>query len=160
MSNDDDVESNFKGLENMIKALGDKAPIIRVGILGANGRSQAGKKGAPSNALIGAWHEFGTVKMAARSFLRMPLIDRLDKDLEKAGAFDEDVLKEVVKNKSTLPWARKVATMAEGIIAEAFATGGFGKWAPLKPSTLARKKNLQILVETQQLRNSITSEVR
>ncbi len=52
---------------------------------------------------------------------------------------------------------KKVAVVAEGIVAEAFDTGGFGQWPP---SDMTHKKVHQTLVETQQLRNSITSEVK
>jgi phage gpG-like protein len=69
---------------------------------------------------------------------------------------DKDVLNDVLKSGTFTPWLKKVAVLAEGIVADAFASGGFGKWPP---SDMTHKKNHQTLVETQQLRNSITSEV-
>lgn len=150
-----DVELNVKGLDQLIKALGSKQPIAKVGILGGkNARSTAGVN---SNAQIGAWHEFGTTKTPQRSFLRAPISENLQKEMEAAGALDKDVLAEVIARGSVVPWLKKVAVMAEGIVADAFDTGGFGKW---KPSNMTRKQNHQTLVETQQLRNSITSEVK
>lgn len=146
------------GLDNrkllqLIKSLEKDSPMARVGILGdKNNRKDEG-----SNATIGAKHEFGNEGMPIRSFLRVPITDNLQKFLEKSGAFDKDALEQVVKSGSLQNWIEKVGIVAEDVVAEAFNTGGFGKW---KPSDMRFKKNHQTLVETQQLRNSITSEVK
>ncbi len=97
--------------------------------------------------------------MKIRSFLRFPIALKMQKALEESGAFNEDMLKLLFAQKSLLPWVKKLAILGEGIVLDAFETGGFGYWPGLSPKTWARKKNKQILVETQQLRNSITSEV-
>lgn len=147
------------GLEKLLKALGSaRKPVVRVGILGAAAREPIkGSKTAPSNAQIGAWHEFGTSKSPVRSFLRMPLSEKLQKELDSSGALDKDTMQGVIKSGTVIPWLKKIAVLAEGIVADAFDTSGFGKW---KLSNMSRKKVHQTLVETQQLRNSITSEVR
>lgn len=154
-SDSDTIEWNDKGLTNLLKALSGEAPVGRVGILG----TKAGRntQNAETNASIGAKHEFGQEGMPIRSFLRAPITDNLQKGLEDAGAFDEAALKQVAAEKTLLPFVKKICLVAEGIVADAFATGGFGKW---KPSDMRFKKNHQTLVETQQLRNSITSEVK
>lgn len=151
-----DVNLKIDGLDKIIKALKAKPIMARVGILG-NSNAREGK--AKSNATVGAAHEFGTTTMPMRSFLRIPIAEHLGKNLENSGAFTKDALETVVKQKSLKPWVEKVAIEAEGIVADAFDTGGFGQWAPLSEKTMSRKKVKQILVETQQLRNSITSEV-
>lgn len=110
-----------------------------------------------TNAAIGAAHEFGTSKLPQRSFLRVPIADKLPKEMVDAGLLDKNVVKEVIKTKSVVPWLKKVMILCEGIVADAFDTGGFGKW---KPSNMKNKTNKQTLVETQQLRNSITSDVK
>lgn len=165
---------NVKGLDQILKALKAKPPVVRVGILGEKTQRVEGKttltfsevqnlkkprRGAdvPTNAEIGASHEFGTSKLPQRSFLRMPLADRLQKEMESAGALDEKVLKEVIRSGSVVPWLKKIAVLAEGIVLGAFDSGGYGKW---KPSDMRYKTVHQTLVETQQLRNSITSEVK
>jgi phage gpG-like protein len=154
------------GLDKLVKAMGVSAPSIRVGVLGqkaarnenAEGQSEEKpKEGELNNAEIGAFHEFGTGNNPERSFLRVPISDNLEKYLDKNGALDEDVLKETIASGTLVPYALKVAATAEEIVADAFQTGGFGKW---KPSNMAGKKVAQTLVETQQLRNSITSEVK
>ncbi len=142
-----------KGLKQLVKAF-KTMPEIRVGILGGKAmREDVG----PSNAQIGAAHEYGTKKLPQRSFLRVPLTDNLDRFLGRSGAFDRTTLEQVIREGTIRPWCVKVAIVAEAVVADAFATGGNGKW---KPSDMTHKKVHQTLVETQQLRNSITSEVK
>lgn len=155
---DDTVEFNKSGLEGLLKALKAQGGVAKVGILGqSNARSG---KGSNSNATIGAAHEFGTSKLPQRSFLRMPISDHLPKELEKAGAFTEDALKQVMKSGSFLPYVEKIAITAVSVVMVAFDSNGYGTWAALKPATLEHKKIKQTLVETQQLRNSISYEIK
>lgn len=142
------------GLEAILKAIKGPVPVARVGILG-NKNSRSGK--ANSNATIGAKHEFGEDGMPIRSFLRIPIIENFQKALDRAGALEKGTLKQIVDERSLLVFIKKLGILAEGIVAEGFATGGFGKW---KPSNMRYKQNKQTLVETTQLRNSITSEVK
>lgn len=142
-----------EGLDKLIKALKGRPPNGRIGILGD--KNYRGGK-VNSNAIVGAAHEYGTSKLPIRSFLRVPLSEFLGQRLEAYGAVDKEAFKEVLKVGSFVPWMKKVMVLAEGVVADAFDTNGFGAW---KPSNMAHKKNQQTLVETQQLRNSITSEV-
>lgn len=155
---DDDIELNVKGLDKLLKALKGKAPVIRIGILGESSvRGSGTAEGSPTNAQIGAWQEFGTTKNPIRSFLRMPLSVFLQKRMESSGALSKESLNAVVAQATMLPWLKKIAILAEGLVAEAFDTAGFGTWIP---SDMRRKTNHQTLIESAQLRNSITSEVR
>jgi len=177
---DDKVDTKL--LDGLVAALRSSKARGRIGILGEKSlrdgqgtelkgegtrKVQANSKKAPklsskdfeniTNAAIGAAHEFGTSKLPQRSFLRVPLADHLPKEVVDAGLLDKDVVLDVIKSKSVVPWLKKVMILCEGIVSDAFDTGGFGKW---KPSNMENKKNKQTLVETQQLRNSITSEVK
>ena len=147
------IELNDKVLQKLLKAL-KSVPEARVGIL-AGGKEK--RRDQSSNATIGAAHEFGTSELPQRSFLRQPITDHLQNKLAQAGAFDEEKLREVIRSGTLSAWVQKIAVTAEGIVAEAFASGGFGKW---KPSDMTDKKVKMTLVETQQLRNSISSEVK
>lgn len=149
---DEETEITTKGLDKLLKAL-KNPPQIRVGILGDQPRQDGGL----NNATIGAFHEFGTSKTPVRSFLRLPISALLDKKLKAADVLSKETAKEVVTKGSLMLVCQKIATIAEAIVAEAFDTGGFGFWVK---SDMSRKKNHQTLVETQQLRNSITSEVK
>lgn len=148
----DETEIKTQGLDQLIKSLKGKMPVARVGVLGKDSR---GGKG--SNAAIGMKHEFGLDGMPMRSFLRVPILDNLEKYLDKAGALDKDVLAAVVRTGTIIPWLQKIAVIGQTIVLDAFATTGFGKW---KPSNMRYKKNHQTLVETQQLRNSIEWDVK
>jgi phage gpG-like protein len=153
VDNDDTTTINTKGLDQIIKAL-KHIPQIRVGILGAGARSGS----ELDNATLGAFHEFGTTTMPRRSFLKEPITDNLDKRLQESGALDKNTFKEVIKTGKLLDFAMKVAAIAEGIVVEAFHTNGFGKWKSWSGSY--RSKTGNILVDTTQLKNSITSEVK
>lgn len=127
-------------------------PKIQIGILAGGQRSD----GVETNATIGARHEYGDDGMPIRSFLRMPLNMHLSSYLEKSGAFDENALVEMVRAGNILVWLKQIAIVAETVVADAFDSGGFGKW---KPSDFTYKKVHMTLVETQQLRNSITTRI-
>lgn len=141
-----------KNLNQILKAFKGVA-VAKVGILGQkNARKKSAQK---TNAEIGAIHEFG-LNGIERSFLRVPISDHLQAYIEKAGKIKPAMLKEIVREGTSKPWARKLGIIGEQIVADAFDSGGFGKW---KQSDMSRKKVKQTLVETQQLRNSISSEV-
>lgn len=160
MSGDDETETtlNVDGLTKLLKAF-SKMPVIKIGVLAGSTRQGAKGKTQKTNAYIGAVHEFGSPAQGipARSWLRVPITTRLDKRLLSANALDEAMVKEIVKTGSLYSFALRVAVFSESIVLEGFATGGFGEW---KRSNMARKKNHQTLVETQQLRDSVTSEVK
>lgn len=149
----DNDELNHKGLDRLIKAFSGDMPVAQVGILGNN----SARKDGGSNVEIGAKHELGLDGMPQRSWLRVPLMDHLLQFMEKGGAFTDDVLKAVIAEGSIVAWTRKVGITAEAVVAEGFATGGFGKWAAWRGGYKSRTGN--ILVDSQQLRNSVSSRV-
>lgn len=147
-----EVKLSTKGLDDLLKAFGGKIPVARIGILHDEKRRNSDQ----DNADIGVKHEFGLDGMPMRSFLRVPLTDHIEEYLTKNNAFDKNVFKAVIRDKSIKQWVQIMAIQGEKVVADAFASGGFGKW---KPSNMERKKVQLTLVETQQLRNSISSEV-
>lgn len=148
---------HIRGLDQLLKALKEKAPQIRVGILGDKNARKEGK--GSSNAEIGAAHEYGTSTLPQRSFLRVPIQENLDKEMEKSNLFTPDTFAEVIKGGTVIPWAEKVGICAEACVADAFATGGNGKWAAWKTPGYENNTG-DILVDTKQLRDSITSDVK
>ena len=171
---DDAYDLNTKNLDAILKAMKNNMSKVRVGILGGktirnnfqvdakksinatSGKAPKMRFEVETNAAVGALHEFGTSKLPMRSFLRMPISENLQKELEKSQAFGEEALKEVVKIGSFLPWLYDLAALAEKIVSDAFDTGGFGKW----DKTKTENNTGMTLVDTQQLRNSITSDVK
>jgi hypothetical protein len=172
----EDTTLETRGLDQLIKAFKTNLSRARVGILGAKttrndvkttgGKSVNARGGRvktkfeiSTNAAVGALHEFGTDKMPMRSFLRMPISDQLQKRMEASGSFDKEKLRQVIKQGTMETWLKEIAVIAEGIVSDAFETGGFGKWAAWKTPGYKNQAN-QLLVDTQQLRDSITSEVK
>ncbi len=147
------VELKDKGLKKLIKAFSEGIPSGRIGILGAAGKREGE---GPSNAEIGAAHEYGTTTNPVRSFLREPINDHLDGKLKSSGAFSADTIKEVIATGNIRPYVEKICIVALAVVKEGFATNGYGKW---KPSNMLHKTNKQTLVETTQLRDSITWDV-
>jgi phage gpG-like protein len=168
MNEDNDAYSlNLDGLTRFARALTTSA-YARVGILGTHdsrqqtqvqtGKNTFKSQGPVSNSAVGAAHEFGTSRVPQRSFLRMPIREQLGKHLEQSGAFNPDVLKEVMKTASIVPWMEKVGKVGEAVVLDAFKTGGFGKWKSHAPGY--SNNTGQLLLDTQQLRTSITSDVK
>lgn len=146
----------IKGLESLIKALSDpRAPVACIGVLG----NKSARGGGPTNADVGAAHEFGAPSrnLSIRSWLRAPLISQMQNAVNRAGATRPQVIQQILKEGTFRPWVEKIGILGLSVVAEGFNTGGFGEWPP---SNMDRKAVKQTLVETQQLRNSATYEVR
>lgn len=156
----DNIKVNVKGLKNLAKALGGQYS-IKVGIMGASSQRQNGDTGK-TNAEIGFINEFGKLtgfpKIPPRSFLRMPLTLYLADYLASKKSFSKQAVDQAVKEGKLLELAKKVGIVAEEVIQEAFATRGFGNWAPNAPYTIARKGSDSPLIDTGELRRSITSK--
>lgn len=168
------IHKALGGLENMLKNMKEivrQKYVVEVGIFGAkDGRSKSGmlaKKGGHkiikgsnsslTNAELGLIHEMGSIsnKIPPRSFLKMPIQIKKD-ELVAATAND---LKTMFMKGKVMMYLKRIGIAAENIVQEAFASGGFGKWAPLKPATAHRKNSAAILIDTAQLRRSIDSRV-
>jgi phage gpG-like protein len=113
-------------------------------------------------AELGAMHEYGAPKagIPQRSFLRAPLsanTNKLLKTIEKDLKFS--------KTKPNVALGR-LGAAGQSVVLEAFNTQNNGTWNKLKPATIrARRKGTgegqdKPLIDTGQLRRSITFEVR
>jgi hypothetical protein len=149
------TDIKLKPLKAFINGLGK--PIgVKVGVLGNKDNRNDGDP--LGNAGIGLVQEVGSItnKIPARSFLRMPLEtkrDRLQATFEKTGV-KKKLLEGNVKGAM-----QDLGFVAEEIIDDAFKSSGFGNWAKNAPSTVIRKGSSKPLIDTSQLRPSITSEV-
>ncbi|RTL04659.1 hypothetical protein EKK58_10135 [Candidatus Dependentiae bacterium] len=142
---------------------------VKVGILGsgnarkntvttANGKRKAGKEDSNiTNAQIGLLQEKGSLSrnIPRRSFLMMPLQTKLPDYVSRIGNYFYQSLEtgDIKKAYSM------TGLLAESIIQRAFATRGFGKWAKNSPYTIMMKGSDSPLIDTSQLRKSITSTV-
>lgn len=128
----------------------EKNSRVQVGIFSSSARIDSDL----TNGDIGAVHEFGSMSqhIPQRSFLRMPLTTRLKDNV--SSNWGETILRQGFNSA-----LRKLGVMGENTVQKAFATGGFGVWPKLKPATIARKRSSAILIDTSQLRRSISSRV-
>lgn len=173
------VTVNTTLLDNLRNGI-DKKLVVRIGILGATGRNRVQQQKGESNpdfkkrlrefqksnkvkgdvgtnADIGLAHEKGikSKNLPRRSWLEDPLRDHLKEYFVKAG---KKAIESMLMSSYTSAYAQ-LGLIAEVIIQKGFESGGYGKWKPLSPMTIARKGSSAILIDTAQLRRSITSEV-
>ena len=150
------VTLNTKGLQafkRQIKAAGKS--VAEVGIFqNHNARSDTDL----TNSEIGAKNEFGSLSegVPERSFLRMPLMTELPEIIEAESAqlekaFVEDGPKAVLE---------QIGFMGEAAIQQAFDSAGFGTWPANSPMTVFMKGSNKPLIDTTQLRESVSSRVK
>lgn len=163
------ITFNMEGLETIQREL-KKNLAVRVGILGnKTNRSQTsrpisgspakrtGKTSDMSNADIGLVHEKGSKSgnIPRRSFLEMPLALKFNDAFKAQSQFFFQAL-----SKGTIKqFLKKVGILGENVVQSAFESDGFGRWPKLKQSTIRRKGSSAILIDSAQLRGSITSDV-
>ena len=150
--------SDMSKLDKFVKGINQSDKyIVKLGILGD--KSARDDTSSTDNAAVGAAMELGVLSehIPARSFLRMPLFQKIDLILQTAGQGAEALLaagniKQVLHN---------LGAACEMVVAMAFESGGFGTWRKLKPATIMRKiqHNPKPLINTTQLEDSITHVV-
>lgn len=161
MTSNIDIEFKLDD-EKLKKAMSElgKNISIRVGIIGPLGSVKVmdddNELGKLTMATLGAIHEFGTQdgRIPARSFLHMPIEKKFKEGLSKNPSF-----KNAVKELDIEKMNQEAGLTATVVIDDAFASGGFGEWKPLQPETIRRKGSDKILIDTGDLRRSITYEV-
>lgn len=156
----DKAKADVNGLKNLVNLLKKGLPRVKVGVLGeTNQRNTEG----PTNAEIGFANEFGKMtgypKIPSRSFIRMPLNLVFHQKLKEKKSLTGKELEKALTEGKEVEFAQKVGLVAEETIQEAFETHGFGNWAPNAPRTVAEKGSDSPLIDTGQLRRSITSKV-
>lgn len=158
------VQGNLDGLNKLTKLLKDDYT-LRVGILGSRARSQHDSESRVTNAELGVFHEFGTVKMPQRSFLWMPLVEKLNFNNPDMQGLKKVIWKQLFIKKAPEEFYRTLGAMALDAIEWAFQTNGGGMWRPLSVRTESqfsrrRKKGLpQILTDTGKLRRSMSFKI-
>jgi hypothetical protein len=112
---------------------------------------------AKTNAEIGLVHEMGSMSqhIPRRSFLEMPLTLKMPDYANKFG----DQLMKAIDDGNIKPVYTNLGIKGEQVVQLAFASRGFGIWAPNAASTIQRKKSSSPLIDTAQLRRAITSDV-
>lgn len=156
------IRHDMRGLNAIVKALHDRK-VVRVGIMG--GKSERGEgrgkkrvvDNSTTNAEIGFLHEFGSYshKIPVRSWLRFPMFARNQFILGEAMKATKELLPK--GNKTGI--LRRIGIACEAAIQMAFDTRGFGTWRANKDSTIKSKGSDAPLIDTAQLRRSVSSVV-
>lgn len=150
------IDYNIDGLEDFLRNIGGQW-VTRVGIL-ENKASSPHANSPLTNGEIGVVHELGSMtnNIPPRSFLRLPLETKAKDLLERMGG--KTIQTAIANNKIKDVYAL-LGVIAEGFIKQAFSTQGYGQWEALKPSTVKAKGSSNPLIDTGQLRRSISSDV-
>lgn len=148
---------DLKALYDLEKHLEDKY-FVKIGIL--TGKASETHENGISNLELGLVHEFGSLtrNIPQRSFLRFP-IEFKRKDIIKFIKKRKDIIRNQILRGDIKVVYQQLGFIAEDIIQQAFETGGFGQWQDIKEKTKKAKKSSTILIDTAQLRRSITSKV-
>jgi hypothetical protein len=156
------VIANFGPLKGMIADLDtNRNAKVKVGVLA----NKAGrfdilqtKQDGINNPTLGLVHEFGSHSLGipARSFLRVPLAEELPKKLRQIG---EAVWKALLLSKGLFNALEQMGLAGVQVVEGAFRTGGYGRWQPLSAFTIRKKGSSAILIDSGQLRRSISSAV-
>lgn len=159
------VSFDQDALKALLKGIEEKL-VVRVGILGEKPREQEesksktkkeAKKEPLSNADIGLIHEKGSKSrnIPRRSWLQVPLEDHLPKFFSKLGP---EVIQKIIQEQNVKAY-ELLGIECERLIEIGFDTRGYGKWPAIKISTAAHKGSDAILIDSGQLRKSVTSAV-
>lgn len=154
MSTSGGVTVKDNGANELLKRLRDGAAhprTVKVGVLSDQPKEEhGGSTGAMSLIEVAAVHEFGTDTVPQRSFIRATVdehraeIDALEKHLAA-----QVLAGEITEEKALNLLGAKVAAWMQARIAQ-------GIPPELKPETIARKGSSKPLVDTGQLRSSVT----
>lgn len=149
------ITMNLDGLEDIRKKVG-KSLKARVGIIGSNGSEDRG--GGINQATLGLIQMFGSItnKIPPRDFLLMPIEFKKREVLKSMGG---SAARAAFKSGDYRKMFVILGQAAEAAIQEAFATGGFGMWAKNSYETIRRKGSNAPLIDTAELRKSISSDV-
>jgi phage gpG-like protein len=142
---------------NKLQRLLNEQYSVKLGILGEKAKAVHNDTDL-TNVEIGTIHEFGSMSnnIPRRSFLKNTVVKK-ESDIQKK-------IRSLLKRHYNKPdGLEKVATLigiyGEALVQEAFETGGFGTWQPLSQRTIDAKNSSAILIDTGQLRGSISSKV-
>lgn len=157
---DNKLKVNLDGFKRLARAFNGQYS-IKVGIMGSKAARKNGDT-EKTNAEIGFINEFGSPRrhIPARSFLRMPLTLYLGEYLKNKKSFSDEAIDLAIKSGQLLQLAEKIGLTAEEVVQEAFATRGFGQWVPNAPYTVEQKGSDSPLIDTGELRRSITSQAK
>lgn len=167
------VTLDMTGLKSLLSNIEERY-VVRVGILGSQateehqrketgelaqggGHKTSKEKSSITNAEIGLAHEKGvkSQNLPRRSWLEEPLTDHLSDYFQQVGA---EAIAYILTAQPKKAY-EDLGLICEQIILKGFESDGYGKWKPLKQATIIAKNSSRVLVDTAQLKKSVTSMV-
>jgi hypothetical protein len=146
--------ADLRSLRAKIEA-GKKA-YAKVGIMANHNARHDGQ----SNTTIGIIQEKGSMTsnppIPRRSFLEDPLVEQLPKRIVE---ITPAVWMQVILERGMIGALEVLGGVGENIVHVGFETGGYGKWAPNSPYTIARKRSSKPLIDSGDLNQQISMEV-
>jgi len=140
--------TNGKGIKSLFKRL--EKGTVDVGILSSEGKHEGSSF---TVAQVGFMHEFGTVTIPERSFIRSTISSE-SRDIKQVARIQ---YKKVLDGSITTEQGLGVlGAFTVGLIQEKFTSND---WAPNTEKTQARKGSSSPLIDTGQLRQSISFKV-
>ena len=152
-----EIKIDLSKFTNFIKST-QSGEFVKVGILADGGKVNR-NEGDVNNPTIGLENELGSItkNIPPRSFLRMPLEYKREEIMKDMAS--SKLVKKAIDNLSIITVLKLLGKVAEGKIQKAFESKGFGKWKENSPVTIAKKGSSAPLIDTSQLRDSVTSSV-
>jgi hypothetical protein len=141
------------GYNDLVKRVfGKRKPVIEVGILSSTAGTAYDKGVTVLD--VGTWNEFGTSRMPSRSFLRA----WFDENASKIRLWLSNGMKAVIKGRTTPD--KLLDQVGLKCVGEIQARISSSIPPPNASSTIARKGSSTTLIDTGQLRSSITHRVK
>lgn len=134
-----------------------KGLVGKAGVIGSKAEAERpdGKGGTITNAELAMAHEFGTAHVPERSFIRAPFDANRSKYEDHLAAFAKKVYAGAMKVERAVGLV--AAEMASDV--RKYIVDGAGVPPPNAPATIARKGSSRPLVDTAQMKNSISHAV-
>lgn len=148
-----DVDKGYKALVARVFDVG--RPVVQAGIFEADGAQP--HEGTPKATVadVATWHEFG-LGVPERSFLRGYFDENRGRLLEMLRVEAKLVIAGKLSKEEAL---ERFALKVQSEIQSRISVGGFGAYPENALSTIAKKGSSTPLVDTGQLRSSITTRV-
>ena len=152
-----EIRFNLDGLDDIKAKVGSNMR-ARVGVLGSKVTRNDGDKSGITNAELMLIQMFGSVtrNIPPRDPLLAPLIKKR-RELLKSLATGE--MREAFMAGDYKKMFMLLGVKAEEFVQQAFETGGFGEWPKNASSTILAKGSSAPLIDTGELRKSVTSDV-
>jgi hypothetical protein len=143
-----DVDKGFKeALAQAAKVR--KNPVVTIGLQGSGGGKQHGETGA-TVAEVATFNEFGTRNIPERSFIR----STMDENVKDLLALNKSLFYRMAEGKVTTAQALTILGLKIQALIKAKITNL--RTPPNAPSTIAKKKSSNPLIDTGLMRNSVT----